>query len=134
MLLLNIFLVIIVGVGPLPLPTARAQDSGNSVGFGQGIDSANPIVDEQIEQAWHPAYLNLATGDPSLLTDHGVYAWPFALDSIGWSMQSYQDYGGTPYFHHGMDMMKVNGTNVFNRSGGQVINIENYNPGWDLYW
>ena len=40
--------------------------------------------------------LELATGDPSLLTDHGVYAWPFALDSIGWSMQSYQDYGGTP--------------------------------------
>jgi hypothetical protein len=23
---------------------------------------------------------------------------------------------------------------VYNRSGGQVINIENYNPGWDLYW
>jgi hypothetical protein len=49
-------------------------------------------------------------------------------------MQSYQDYGGTPYFHHGMDMMKMYGTMVYNRSGGQVINIENYNPGWDLYW
>jgi hypothetical protein len=49
-------------------------------------------------------------------------------------MQSYQDYGGTPYFHHGMDMMKAWGTQVFNRSGGQVINIENYQPGWDLYW
>src|SRR4030065_715013 len=49
-------------------------------------------------------------------------------------MQSYQDYGGTPYFHHGMDMMKMGGTPVWNRSGGQVINIENYNPGWDLYW
>jgi len=49
-------------------------------------------------------------------------------------MQSYQDYGGTPYFHHGMDMMKMWGTDVFNRSGGQVVNIENYNPGWYLYW
>jgi len=33
-----------------------------------------------------------------------------------------------------MDMMKIYGTDVFNRSGGQVVNIENYNPGWDLYW
>ncbi|HSJ59245.1 MAG TPA: Ig-like domain-containing protein, partial [Anaerolineae bacterium] len=49
-------------------------------------------------------------------------------------IQSYQDYGGTPYFHHGLDMMKVYGTDVINRSGGQVINIENYQPGWDLYW
>ena len=65
-----------------------------------------------------------------------MYAWPFDIDleSIGWSMQSYQDYGGTPYFHHGTDMRLIYGTPVFNRSGGQVVNIENYNPGWDLYW
>jgi hypothetical protein len=31
-------------------------------------------------------------------------------------------------------MMKIWGTNVYNRSGGQVINIEDYQPGWDLYW
>ncbi len=104
------------------------------VQFDQGIDAAQWYKDHEIEQAWRPDYLELATGDPSLLTDHGVYAWPFALDSIGWSMQSYQDYGGTPYFHHGMDMMKMYGTDVFNRSGGQVVNIENYKPGWDLYW
>ncbi len=113
---------------------AQAQPAGASLPFSlAGVDQADPQVDEQIEQAWHPAYLALATGDPGL-TDHGVYAWPFALDSIGWSMQSYQDYGGTPYFHHGMDMMKIFGTNVFNRSGGQVINIENYQPGSELYW
>ncbi len=90
-------------------------------------------MDEQIEQAWHPAYLSLATGDPNLF-DHGVYAWPFDLNSIGWSMQSYQDYGGTPYFHHGMDMMKMWGTMVYNRSGGQIVNVENYQPGNYLYW
>lgn len=94
---------------------------------------AQALQSEDIEAAWHPDYLSLATGDP-YSTDHGVYEWPFALDSIGWSLQSYQDYGGTPYFHHGMDMMKMWGTQVFNRSGGQVINIENYQPGWDLYW
>jgi Bacterial Ig domain len=134
-LFLIVFLVAAVGVGPGPWSMARAQgDGGPTIQPTPSINPADPLVDEQIEQAWHPTYLNLATGDPNLLTEHGVYTWPFALDSIGWSMQSYQDYGGTPYFHHGMDMMKMWGTMVFNRSGGQVINIENYNPGWDLYW
>ena len=135
-------LLAVVAAGSGPLSTVRAQGnggqvphaSGGHVQFDQGIDAAQWYRDHEIEHAWRPDYLELATGDPSLLTDHGVYAWPFALDSIGWSMQSYQDYGGTPYFHHGMDMMKLNGTDVYNRSGGQVINIENYNPGWYLYW
>jgi hypothetical protein len=109
--------------------------SGASIQSTPGaLAQADPRVEDQIEQSWHPDYLKLATGDPTLKTLHGVYDWPFDLDSIGWSMQSYQDYGGTPYFHHGMDMMKINGTNVYNRSGGQVVNIENYQPGWDLYW
>lgn len=120
MVLLVTFLFFALGKTPQTPTAATAQ--------------ANPQVEEQIEQSWHPAYLRLATGDPTLTTSHGVYAWPFDLDSIGWSMQSYQNYGGTPYFHHGMDMMKTYGTEVYNRSGGQVINIENYQPGWDLYW
>ncbi|MBN1137301.1 MAG: cadherin-like domain-containing protein [Anaerolineae bacterium] len=119
---------------PTPLSSARAQDDGAPAQIGQESDAAQWYRDHEIEHAWRPGYLELATGDPSLLADHGVYAWPYALDSIGWDMQSYQDYGGTPYFHHGMDMMKVDGTDVYNRSGGQVINIENYNPGWYLYW
>jgi hypothetical protein len=129
--LLVVILLASFGVGY----AVRAQDNGiYSISGTPGVNPADPWVDEQIEQSWHPIYLDLATGDPKLFSQHGVYAWPFDLDSIGWSMQSYQDYGGTPYFHHGMDMMKINGTQVFNRSGGQVINIENYQPGWDLYW
>jgi hypothetical protein len=135
-------LLAVVAAGSGPLSTVRAQGnggqvphaSGGHVQFDQGIDAAQWYRDHEIEHAWRPDYLELATGDPSLLTDHGVYAWPFALDSIGWSMQSYQDYGGTPYFHHGMDMMKVYGTDVYNRSGGQVVNVENYQPGNYLYW
>jgi len=134
-LFLIVFLTAAIGAKPAPLSMARAQgDDGSGSESNPRIDPSNPFVDEQIEQAWHPTYLKLATGDPTLFTEHGVYAWPYSLDSIGWSMQSYQDYGGTPYFHHGMDMMKMFGTNVINRSGGQVVNIENYNPGWDLYW
>ena len=132
-LLVTIFLIFGFIVGPTQGLTARAQQAdGSAISTLAGSNPADPQVDEEIEHAWEPDYLNLATGDPSLL-DHGVYTWPYDLDSIGWTMQSYQDYG-SPYFHHGIDMMKTWGTNVFNRSGGQVINIENYNPGWNLYW
>ena len=89
-------------------------------------------ADEEAEIAYQPDYLGLATGDP--YAEHSVYAWPFALESIGHLMQSYQYYGGDPYFHHGMDVMAPSGTQIYNRSGGQVVNIENYNPGWNLYW
>jgi len=119
-------------VAPAPAPTVRAQ--GGPVWFDPDIDPAAWYQEHEIEHAWRPDYLALATGDPTLRSAHGVYAWPYALNSIGWSMQSYQDYGGTPYFHHGMDMMAMYGTDVYNRSGGQVINIENYRPGLDLYW
>ncbi len=127
-------LTVAFNAGPLPGVVAQTQRQDGTVQFEQGKDQALWYLDEEIEHSWVPDYLNLATGDPNLITDHGVYDWPFALDSIGWSMQSYQDYGGTPYFHHGMDMMKDHGTAVINQSGGQVVNIENYNPGWDLYW
>ena len=134
-LLLLIILIAMLLVGSFPEPVVQAQDniSSNIPGL-SAVNPADPRVEEQIEQAWHPAYLDLATGDPTLQSEHGVYAWPYDLNSIGWSMESYQDYGGPPYFHHGIDMMKDWGTNVYNRSGGQVINIENYQPGWDLYW
>jgi hypothetical protein len=98
---------------------------------GAGPDAAQR-ADEEAEIAYQPDYLYLATGDPS--GEHSVYAWPFALESIGHVMQSYQYYGGSPYFHHGMDIMAPSGTQIYNRSGGQIVNIENYTPGNDLYW
>jgi hypothetical protein len=116
------------------VPPAQAQGGASPVQFDRGVDPEEFRNEEQIEAGWKPAYLKLATGDVSASASHSVYAWPFALDSIGWNIQSYQDYGGTPYFHHGLDMMKVNGTQVYNRSGGQVINVENYQPGNALYW
>lgn len=133
LLFLTVFLIAALGAALLPGWIARAQDDG-PVQFEQGIDPEQWYQDHQIEQSWKPDYIPLATGDPHVFGRHGVYAWPFALDSIGWNMQSYQGYGGTPYFHHGMDMMKTYGTMVYNRSGGQVINIENYQPGMELYW
>jgi hypothetical protein len=127
-------IVLAVGFETIPGWASQAQDEGGPVGFDPGIDPQQWYQDHEIENSWVPDYLSLATGDPNLLSEHGVYTWPFSLDSIGWNMQSYQNYGGNPYFHHGMDMMKIYGTEVFNRSGGQVVNIENYNPGNPLYW
>jgi len=77
----------------------------------------------------------IAWADPD--GPHSVYAWPFTFDQMGLVIQSYQNYSsGTSaaYFHHGIDMVAPNGTQVFTRSGGQVVNIENYQPGNRLYW
>jgi len=77
----------------------------------------------------------IATGDPN--GSHSKYAWPFTVVQMGHVIQSYQNYSsGTSqaYFHHGIDMIAPNGTQVFTRSGGQVVNIENYQPGNSLYW
>ncbi len=76
----------------------------------------------------------IAWGDPN--GAHPTYAWPFTVVQLGWNMQSYQNYGSTAadaYFHHGIDMISPDGTDVYTRSGGQVVNVENYNTS-DLYW
>ena len=77
----------------------------------------------------------IAWGDPD--GEHSTYAWPFTFVQMGHAIQSYQNYGsGTSgaYFHHGIDMIAPDGTRVYTRSGGKVVNIENYQPGNDLYW
>jgi len=79
--------------------------------------------------------LGIAWGDPE--GPHSIYAWPFTVVQMGHTIQSYQNYNyGTSdaYFHHGVDMIAPNGTNVYTRSGGQVVNVENYRPGNELYW
>jgi hypothetical protein len=115
----------------IALPVAASPATTPAASQVSGLD-AWQRADEEAEIAYQPDYLYLATGDP--WAEHAVYAWPFALESIGHVMQSYQYYGGDPYFHHGMDIMAPSGTQVYNRPGGQVVNIENYTPGNDLYW
>lgn len=61
------------------------------------------------------------------------FDWPYKLESIGHSMASYQNYGGSPYFHHGLDIRGPDGTDVIATFRGQVVNIENYGSG-PLYW
>ena len=87
---------------------------------------------EMVELGSTSASSFLATADA--IDPHGIYAWPFTVVQMGHAIQSYQDYSNSPYFHHGIDMIAPNGTDVFNRSGGQVVNVENYTPGNDLYW
>jgi hypothetical protein len=77
----------------------------------------------------------IATADPN--GAHAVYAWPIVMNQMGHLIQSYQNYGSTAadaYFHHGIDIITNNyGVNVYAVSGGQVVNIQNYNSG-NLYW
>ncbi len=67
----------------------------------------------------------------------GDYPWPFApfdqSQTLGHLIHQYQNYGGAPYFHHGIDIMVDAGTDVFSITSGYVVNIENYRPGI-YYW
>lgn len=60
--------------------------------------------------------------------------WPYDLKSIGHSMQSYQNYSSSPYWHDGLDIRGDEGQAVYATVAGKIVNIENYYPGNDLYW
>lgn len=62
------------------------------------------------------------------------HPWPFPLLSIGHSMQQYQDYGGSPYWHDGLDIRSVVDQPMYASAGGKVVNVENYQPGNAMYW
>jgi hypothetical protein len=62
------------------------------------------------------------------------HSWPFPLLSIGHNMQSFQDYGGAPYWHDGLDIRSRVDQPIFATVGGKVVNFENYQPGNPLYW
>lgn len=91
-----------------------------------GSEGSAVIQEESFGIAW---------GDPG--GPHSKYDWPFTFVQMGHAIQSYQNYSsGTSqaYFHHGIDMIAPNGTEVYTRSGGKVVNVENYQPGNSLYW
>lgn len=73
----------------------------------------------------------LATGTYSVQKNH---PWPFPLLSIGHNMQSFQDYGGSPYWHDGLDIRSQVDQPMYASVGGKVVNLENYVSGNPLYW
>lgn len=99
---------------------------------------ASPIAPpslEQIEISLQTASAGIATGDPN--GAHARYGWPFAIEQMGHLNSSYQLYSTSPndaYFHHGIDMLAPDGTQVRTPVSGQVVNIENYSSPSDLYW
>jgi hypothetical protein len=60
--------------------------------------------------------------------------WPYNVLSIGHSMQSYQNYSYSPYWHDGLDIRGEAGQKVYASVSGKVVNIENYHAGNHLYW
>jgi hypothetical protein len=73
----------------------------------------------------------LATG---IFTEQKHHPWPFPLLSIGHNMQSYQDYGGSPYWHDGLDIRANKDQPIYAPVGGKVVNIQNYILGNPMYW
>lgn len=69
-----------------------------------------------------------------VFTEQKNHKWPFALQSIGHNMQSFQDYSGSPYWHDGLDIRSLEDQPIFAAAGGKVVNVENYVRGNHLYW
>lgn len=88
--------------------------------------------DSIAERDYAPGYLKLAraSSKDSLTSRH---PWPVEIKSIGHNTASYQNYGGEPYFHHGLDIRADADSNVVASVGGEVVNISNYGPG-PAYW
>ena len=100
---------------------------------------ATPVVPPQdselIEASIQTGSAGIATGDPD--APHARYAWPFAIEQVGHldsSYQLYSSYLDDAYFHHGIDILAEDGTPVHTPVAGQVVNVENYISGSDLYW
>jgi subtilisin-like proprotein convertase family protein len=78
----------------------------------------------------------IAWGDPD--GEHSRYGWPFPFEQMGHLISSYQNYDpnnnpSQAYFHHGIDMVAPDGTNVRTPVRGQVVNVEQYGYNY-LYW
>lgn len=70
----------------------------------------------------------------AVYTSQKQHPWPFPLRSIGHNMQSYQNYGGSPYWHDGLDIRAEQDQPIYAANGGKVVNVENYVSGNPLYW
>ncbi|MFN2165686.1 MAG: hypothetical protein ACK2U9_05455, partial [Anaerolineae bacterium] len=140
--LLALVLVSSTALGGMAAPNGQPGDDPDglpvSMEPAQGAEAASDLTPEQAgddpEATYTADYLELATGELSEPGRTPLYAWPYALQSIGHTISSYQYYGGDPYFHHGIDGRVDANDPVYATSGGQVINIENYQPGNSLYW
>ncbi len=129
------FLLLTILVAGLPGGRTLAQE-------GEPPEEPRLNVQDQSAQGIGINGLTPPTGSAGIATAnpngaHAVYAWPIVFNQMGHLMESYQNYGSDStgaYFHHGIDVItNTYGVNVYAVSGGQVVNIQNYNSG-SLYW
>jgi len=136
--LLIIIMLFLGGVLLLPRAIALADDEPAEAAADEpavSIDTYYQGIDDDAERDYVSRSRHLATGVLRNLEDLPQYPWHHSpLQSIGHIIASYQNYSNDPYFHHGIDSRAPDGTDVFTHSGGQIVNIENYQPGNALYW
>jgi len=123
--LLLLILSLLMGNGSIvkanPVPTTQTADT--------------PPVQTDNENRPNTGSAGIAWADPD--GPHATYDWPLDFSRMGHTLPSYQCYGNlsSAYFHHGIDMVTPNyGVPVYTRTGGQVVNVENYGSGSPLYW
>jgi hypothetical protein len=105
--------------------TAAADES-------DAAGAAQAKLDDDAELRHAAAYTGLAWGGAER-TRTERHPWPVSVLSIGHTTASYQNYGGAPYFHHGLDIRADAGSDVRAATSGKVVNIENYDFG-SAYW
>jgi hypothetical protein len=90
-----------------------------------------------LSHAWAHERIHKTRADKfafATFTEQKHHPWPFPLLSIGHNMQSYQNYGDSPYWHDGLDVRAPQDQPIHAAVGGKVVNVENYVPGNALYW
>ncbi len=134
--LVILFLLLLGGALLMPRANVLAGDeqANRSDEPAQSAGISAQDIDAEIERTHVSSSRHLATGVLGNMEDYPQYPWHHALLSIGHIIASYQNYGGAPYFHHGIDSRGNSGEDVFTYAGGQIVNIENYQPGQAMYW
>ena len=120
------------------LVLCSALATGNASGASQALSHDHTQTEMGCLDATAEGQRELRLGSPVATAPaqrpRAIYPWPFPPLSIGHTNASYQDYGGQPYFHHGLDIRGNAGTPVLASVGGRVANIENYISGNPAYW
>ncbi|NCX96907.1 MAG: hypothetical protein EBX41_10995, partial [Chitinophagia bacterium] len=103
-----------------PAPNHSTSSPNNKFGINLETISTAQKNDAFAEKTYTPNYIGLATATANN-TNLNRHPWPVHVQSIGHNTASYQNYGGEPYFHHGLDIRADAGSDVIASVGGRIV-------------